>query len=57
MSLSGAEVQKSIPSSTHSKQQELLSKAQIIEQPFIPKDPPPEFEFIADPPSISALDL
>lgn len=37
------------------KQQELLKSA--IEQPFIPKDPPAEFEFIADPPSISALDL
>ncbi|XP_066995225.1 splicing factor 3A subunit 1 [Anabrus simplex] len=37
------------------KQQELLK--QVSEQPFIPKDPPPEFEFIADPPSISALDL
>ena len=38
----------------HQKQQEILKQ---VEQPFIPKDPPPEFEFIADPPSISALDL
>ncbi|RZF48905.1 hypothetical protein LSTR_LSTR003285 [Laodelphax striatellus] len=38
-----------------SKQQEFLSK--VSEQPFVPKDPPAEFEFIADPPSISALDL
>jgi splicing factor 3A subunit 1 len=37
------------------KQQELLKQA--TEQQFQPKDPPPEFEFIADPPSISALDL
>lgn len=37
------------------KQQELLK--QVAEQQFIPKEPPPEFEFIADPPSISALDL
>ncbi|KAL0271797.1 UNVERIFIED_CONTAM: hypothetical protein PYX00_008785 [Menopon gallinae] len=37
------------------KQQEILK--QVAEQPFIPKDPPPEFEFLADPPSISALDL
>lgn len=37
------------------KQQELLKQA--TEQQFIPKEPPPEFEFIADPPSISALDL
>lgn len=29
----------------------------IIEPPIIPKEPPPEFEFIAEPPSISALDL
>jgi splicing factor 3A subunit 1 len=37
------------------KQQELLKQA--TEQQFQPKDPPPEFEFVADPPSISALDL
>lgn len=36
------------------KQQELLKK---VEVPFVPKDPPAEFEFIADPPSITALDL
>lgn len=41
-------------SSVQQKQQELLKQA--TEQ-FVPKDPPPEFEFIADPPSISALDL
>lgn len=40
--------------SAHQKQQELLKQ---VEQPFVPKDPPAEFEFIADPPSISALDL
>ena len=28
----------------------------IIEPP-VPKEPPPEFEFLADPPTISALDL
>ncbi|XP_011494134.1 PREDICTED: splicing factor 3A subunit 1 [Ceratosolen solmsi marchali] len=38
----------------HQKQQEILKQ---VEQPFIPKDPPGEFEFVADPPSISALDL
>lgn len=42
-------------STAQQKQQELLK--QVAEQQFIPKDPPPEFEFIADPPSISALDL
>uniref|UniRef100_A0A1B6CAA6 Splicing factor 3A subunit 1 n=1 Tax=Clastoptera arizonana TaxID=38151 RepID=A0A1B6CAA6_9HEMI len=47
--------QKTVASATQLKQQELLK--QVSEQPFIPKDPPTEFEFIADPPSISALDL
>lgn len=28
-----------------------------IVEPPVPKDPPPEFEFLADPPTISALDL
>ncbi|KAH8419123.1 hypothetical protein KR222_006216 [Zaprionus bogoriensis] len=37
------------------RQQELLK--QVVEQQFVPKEPPAEFEFIADPPSISALDL
>uniref|UniRef100_A0A1B6LWF0 SURP motif domain-containing protein n=1 Tax=Graphocephala atropunctata TaxID=36148 RepID=A0A1B6LWF0_9HEMI len=45
--------QKAVASSTQLKQQELLKQAEA----FIPKDPPVEFEFIADPPSISALDL
>lgn len=36
------------------KQSELLKQ---VELPFVPKDPPTEFEFIADPPSISAIDL
>jgi splicing factor 3A subunit 1 len=36
------------------KQSELLKQ---VELPFVPKDPPAEFEFIADPPSISAIDL
>lgn len=31
--------------------------SKIVEQPIVPKEPPPEFEFVADPPSISALDL
>ncbi|KAL1475720.1 hypothetical protein MTO96_037075 [Rhipicephalus appendiculatus] len=35
--------------------QDLISK--VTEQPIVPKEPPPEFEFVADPPSISALDL
>lgn len=44
-----------ISSAAHQKQQELLK--QVAEQQFVPKEPPPDFEFIADPPSISALDL
>lgn len=42
-------------SSVAQKQQELLK--QVIEQQFVPKEPPSDFEFLADPPSISALDL
>lgn len=29
----------------------------MIHETVVPKEPPPEFEFIADPPSISAFDL
>lgn len=45
---------KAVNLTAHQKQQEILKQ---VEQPFVPKDPPTEFEFIADPPSISALDL
>lgn len=31
--------------------------SKIVEQPIVPKEPPPDFEFVADPPSISAIDL
>uniref|UniRef100_A0A8C5DUX0 Splicing factor 3A subunit 1 n=1 Tax=Gouania willdenowi TaxID=441366 RepID=A0A8C5DUX0_GOUWI len=37
--------------------QQLPQKVQVIQEAIIPKEPPPEFEFIADPPSISAFDL
>ncbi|XP_030370619.1 splicing factor 3A subunit 1 [Scaptodrosophila lebanonensis] len=47
--------QLSVTSAAQQRQQELLK--QVVEQQFVPKEPPPEFEFIADPPSISALDL
>lgn len=51
-----ASVQKlQVSSAAHQKQQELLK--QVAEQQFVPKEPPPEAEFVADPPSISALDL
>ncbi|XP_063216659.1 splicing factor 3A subunit 1 [Bacillus rossius redtenbacheri] len=46
--------QKLALTSTQQKQQEILKQ---VEQAFVPRDPPPEFEFVADPPSISALDL
>lgn len=35
----------------------LQVQAQVIQETVVPKEPPPEFEFIADPPSISAFDL
>lgn len=41
---------------TAARQQELLKAAAPVELPP-PRDPPPDFEFIADPPSISALEL
>lgn len=47
--------QLAVSSASQQKQQELLK--QVAEQQFIPKEPPAEFEFVADPPSISALDL
>jgi len=40
-----------------SAQQKQLEILKQVEQPFIPREPPAEFEFVADPPSISALDL
>ena len=45
----------SVTSAAQQKQQELLKQA--TETTFVPRDPPSEFEFIADPPSISSLDL
>lgn len=39
------------------RQSELLKQAQKEVEPPPPKEPPQEFEFIADPPSISAFDL
>lgn len=29
----------------------------VVQEQFVPKDPPAQYEFIADPPSISAYDL
>lgn len=41
-----------------SQQNKIIKQAapQVVE-PVVPKEPPPEFEFVADPPSISAIDL
>ncbi|XP_059485983.1 splicing factor 3A subunit 1 isoform X2 [Neocloeon triangulifer] len=47
-------IQKPLLASAQQKQLEILKQ---VEQPFIPREPPAEFEFVADPPSISALDL
>jgi len=46
--------QQLIDDAKKKKQAELLKQ---VELPFVPKEPPPEFDFIADPPSISAHDL
>ncbi|KAH1012185.1 hypothetical protein HUJ05_011385 [Dendroctonus ponderosae] len=43
-----------VSASQQQKQHEILKQ---VEQPFVPKEPPLDFEFVADPPSISALDL
>lgn len=53
-SLPSVPPQKTVTAAAQLKQQEILKQ---VEQPFVPKDPPAEFEFVADPPSISALDL
>ncbi|XP_077416679.1 splicing factor 3A subunit 1 [Vanacampus margaritifer] len=42
---------------TMQQTQQLPQKVQVIQEAIIPKEPPPEFEFIADPPSIAAFDL
>ena len=37
------------------RQSDLLKSVQKEQEPPAPKEPPPEFEFIADPPSISGF--
>jgi splicing factor 3A subunit 1 len=39
------------------RQSDLLKQVQKEQEPLPPKDPPADFEFLADPPSISAFDL
>ncbi|XP_078679823.1 splicing factor 3A subunit 1-like [Branchiostoma floridae x Branchiostoma belcheri] len=34
-----------------------VSQPQVVQETIVPKEPPAEFEFVADPPSISAYDL
>ena len=50
-----AGVQMGVSIQQQQKQQELLRSA--VQEITVPKEPPPEFEFVADPPSISAFDL
>jgi len=38
------------------KPQSFLDQIKVAES-IVPKEPPPEFEYIADPPSISGFDL
>lgn len=52
--LGGAMQRLTVTPAAQQRQQELLRAAV---DPPPPKEAPPEFEFIADPPSISALDL
>nr|XP_033811585.1 splicing factor 3A subunit 1 isoform X2 [Geotrypetes seraphini] len=57
----GQEPSAAIPKVMQQQQsvQQLPQKvqAQVIQETIIPKEPPAEFEFVADPPSISAFDL
>ncbi|XP_064080523.1 splicing factor 3A subunit 1-like [Macrobrachium nipponense] len=46
---------QSVSQTQQQKQQELLRSAVL--EATTPKEPPPDYEFIADPPSISAFDL
>ncbi|KAG7167454.1 splicing factor 3A subunit 1-like [Homarus americanus] len=47
--------QQSVSQAQQQKQQELLRSAVL--EATAPKEPPPDYEFIADPPSISSFDL
>ncbi|XP_060699585.1 splicing factor 3A subunit 1 [Hemiscyllium ocellatum] len=54
-----AAIPKVMQQQQQQQQQQLPQKvqAQVIQETIVPKEPPSEFEFIADPPSISAFDL
>lgn len=51
----GRPTQQTVSQVQQQKQQELLRSAVL--EATAPKEPPPDYEFIADPPSISAFDL
>jgi len=48
---------KALPTESVAKKQSELLKSVTKEDVIVPKEPPPEYEFLADPPSISAFDL
>jgi len=48
---------KVMPTESVAKKQSELLKSVTKEDVIVPKEPPPEYEFLADPPSISAFDL
>uniref|UniRef100_A0A5F8G2M6 SURP motif domain-containing protein n=1 Tax=Monodelphis domestica TaxID=13616 RepID=A0A5F8G2M6_MONDO len=54
-----ASIPKVMQQQQQASQQQLPQKVQVqvIQETIIPRKPPPEFEFIANPPSISAFDL
>lgn len=54
-SIPGRPPQQTVSQVQQLKQQELLRSAVL--EATAPKEPPPDYEFIADPPSISAFDL
>lgn len=54
-SIPGRPQQQTVSQVQQLKQQELLRSAVL--EATAPKEPPPDYEFIADPPSISAFDL
>eukprot|EP00062_Callorhinchus_milii_P016718 gi/632968315/ref/XP_007900459.1/ PREDICTED: splicing factor 3A subunit 1 [Callorhinchus milii] len=53
----GQEPSAAVPKVMQQQQLPQKVQAQVIQETIVPKEPPPEFEFIADPPSISAFDL
>jgi len=48
---------KALPTESVAKKQSEILKSVTKEDVIVPKEPPPEYEFLADPPSISAFDL